>query len=91
MDWKVMATTFGILFLAELGDKTQLAVFTLSAQHKAPGTVFLGAAAALIVVTLLGAYLGGFIAKFIPADLLHLGAGVIFIVLGVSLVWQNFR
>jgi Ca2+/H+ antiporter, TMEM165/GDT1 family len=91
MDWKLMATAFGVLFLAELGDKTQLAVFTLAAQHKAPGTVFLGAAAALVVVTLLGAYFGGSVAKYVPANVLHLGAGLIFIVLGVSLIWQNFR
>jgi putative Ca2+/H+ antiporter (TMEM165/GDT1 family) len=91
MDWKLVATTFGILFLAELGDKTQLAVFTLAAQHKAPGTVFLGASLALIVVTLLGAYLGGFISNYIPPKTLQIGAGALFMVLGASLLWENLR
>ncbi len=91
MDWKLVATTFGILFLAELGDKTQLAVFTLAAQSKSPGTVFLGASLALVVVTLLGAYLGGFISNYVPLKVLHIGAGSLFIVLGVSLLWENLR
>ncbi len=91
MDWKLAATTFGIIFLAELGDKTQLAVFTLAAQAKSPWTVFVGASLALVVVTLLGAYLGGFIANYIPPKFLHIGAGSLFIVLGVSLLWENLR
>ncbi|HEB12814.1 MAG TPA: TMEM165/GDT1 family protein [Actinobacteria bacterium] len=91
MDWKVFATTFGILFLAELGDKTQLAVFSLSAQHKSPVTVFLGASLALIIVTLIGAFLGGFVSAHIPTKYVQLGAGGLFIIIGVSLVWQNIR
>ncbi len=91
MDWKLAATAFGILFLAELGDKTQLAVFSLAAQHKAPGTVFVGASLALVVVTLLGAYLGGFISSIIPARYVHLGAGTLFILLGLGMLWQNLR
>ena len=91
MDWKLAATTFGILFLAELGDKTQLAVFSLAAQHKSPGTVFIGASLALVVVTLLGAYLGGLISAYIPVRFVHIGAGSLFIILGASLLWQNLR
>ncbi len=91
MDWKLAATTFGILFLAELGDKTQLAVFTLAAQHKSPGTVFIGASLALVVVTLLGAYLGGFVANYISPRYLHIGAGTLFMVLGASLLYENLR
>jgi len=91
VDWKLVATTFGILFVAELGDKTQLAVFSLSAEHKSPGTVFLGASLALIVVTLLGAYLGGLVSAYIPPKTVHIGSGVLFIILGTSLLWQNLR
>lgn len=91
MDWKLIATAFGILFLAELGDKTQLAVFTLAAQTKSPGTVFIGASLALVLVTLLGAYLGGFISNYVPPKTLHIGAGTLFILLGVSLLWENLR
>ena len=46
------------LFIAELGDKTQLTVFTLVTQHKEPWPIFLGSSLGLIVVTLLGAFWG---------------------------------
>lgn len=91
MDWKLVTTTFGILFLAELGDKTQLAVFALSAEHKSLGTVFLGASLALIVVTLLGAFFGGLITAYIPPKVIQTGAGALFIIMGASLLWQNLR
>ena len=54
MDLKVLMTTFGMVFLAELGDKTQLATFGLSASAKSRLTVFAGAAAALVVATAIG-------------------------------------
>ena len=47
MDWRVFAATFAALFVAELGDKTQLAVITLTSKHQNPWSVFLGATAAL--------------------------------------------
>lgn len=59
MDWKLVAATFGMVFLAELGDKTQLLVFNLAAQHRAPWAVVLGASLALSLVSLLGAFVGG--------------------------------
>lgn len=91
MDWKLVGTAFAVLFLAELGDKTQLAVFTLSAQSKRPGAVFFGASLALILVTLLGAYFGGFISRVVPEKVLHIGAASLFIVIGVSLLWDTLR
>src|SRR4029453_18349310 len=59
MNWSALATAFGLVFLAEMGDKTQLAVITLTARTEAPVSVFLGASAALVAVTLVGAFLGG--------------------------------
>jgi putative Ca2+/H+ antiporter (TMEM165/GDT1 family) len=47
MDWRVILTTFGVIFLAELGDKTQLAAMTLAAQTRRPWAVFIGASVAL--------------------------------------------
>jgi putative Ca2+/H+ antiporter (TMEM165/GDT1 family) len=82
MDWKLAAVAFGTLFLAELGDKTQLAVFTLAAEKKNPWPVFLGASAALVVVTFLGSFLGGFVTRFIPPDMLQLIAGLLFVAIG---------
>ena len=47
MDWRVMLTTFGVIFLAEMGDKTQLAAMTMAAQKKSPWAVFIAASLAL--------------------------------------------
>lgn len=88
MDWKLAAVAFGTLLLAELGDKTQLAVFTLAAGNSKPWPVFLGASAALIVVTFLGAFLGSTITKYIPADVLKLVTGVLFVAIGVFTVYE---
>jgi putative Ca2+/H+ antiporter (TMEM165/GDT1 family) len=86
LDLKLMLTTFALLFVAELGDKTQLAVFTLVAKHKDPLSVFLGAAAALVLVTGIGALVGQGVAQVVPEDTLKKGAAVLFVVLGV-LIW----
>ncbi len=86
MDWRLVATTFGLLFIAELGDKTQLAVITLAGQHRKPWPVFLGAALALTAVTLVGVLGGQIIARLVPVDILQKVAAASFIVIGI-LVW----
>ena len=75
-DWKLLWSTFALLFVAELGDKTQLAVILTSARSDRPWTVFLGAALALITVTLIGTLAGQVIARFVSPDLLRKAAGV---------------
>ncbi|CAB1129811.1 GDT1 family protein [Candidatus Hydrogenisulfobacillus filiaventi] len=86
MDWQVMLSTFGLIFLAELGDKTQLTTMMLAAQSRAAWSVFLGAATALAVSALLGALLGQVVTRLVPAHYIHLGAGVAFVVLGALLI-----
>jgi putative Ca2+/H+ antiporter (TMEM165/GDT1 family) len=86
MDLKLLLSTFGLIFLAELGDKTQLAVFTLVARHKAPIPIFLGAAIALVLVTALGAVVGQGVAQIVPEDVIHRGAAALFILMGI-LIW----
>jgi len=86
MDLKLILSTFGLLFLAELGDKTQLAVFTLTAKHGNPLPIFLGASAALVLVTAIGAVIGQGVAELVPVDVLKRGAAVLFVVMGV-LIW----
>lgn len=83
---KVMLSTFALLFVAELGDKTQLAVISMTAKHKAPLWVFLGASAALIVVTGLGVLGGELLTRVIPANILHKIAAAGFVLMGV-LMW----
>jgi putative Ca2+/H+ antiporter (TMEM165/GDT1 family) len=86
LNWKVLWTTFGLIFLAELGDKTQLTTMALAAQSKSPAAVFLGAAGALAVSSLLGVLLGGVITRVIPASYIQVASGLMFILLGLLLV-----
>ncbi len=86
MAWSIILTTLATLFVAELGDKTQLAVITLAAKHRDPLSVFIGAAIALVLVTAVGAAGGELITRVIPADLLRRVAAAAFVVMGV-LMW----
>lgn len=86
MDLRLLFSTFGLLFLAELGDKTQLAVFTLVARHKAPIPIFLGAAIALVLVTAIGALVGQGVSQVVPQEVIHRGAAALFILMGI-LIW----
>jgi putative Ca2+/H+ antiporter (TMEM165/GDT1 family) len=87
MNWRLFLIAFGMLFLAEMGDKTQLAVFTLVTQHKQPLPIFLGASAALVVVTLIGALFGNVVAKYVPQAVLQLIAGGLFVAIGIFVLW----
>lgn len=86
MELKLLLSTFGLLFLAELGDKTQLAVFTLVARHKQPIPIFIGAALALVLVTALGAAVGQGLGQIVPDTVLRRGAAALFVLMGV-LIW----
>lgn len=83
MNWKVFMIAFGTLFIAELGDKTQLAVFTLVTTHKDPLSVFLGASIALVLVTLIGAAFGQFVSRYVPTNYLQVAAGMLFVGIGI--------
>lgn len=89
MDLRVFLLAFGTLFLAELGDKTQLAVFSLVTQTKSPLSVFLGAGAALLAVTFIGVAFGEWISRHIPGHYLRLGAGILFVGIGAVVIWQT--
>ncbi|HIJ36656.1 MAG TPA: TMEM165/GDT1 family protein [Deltaproteobacteria bacterium] len=83
MDFKIMFTTFAMIFLAELGDKTQLATFALAAESKTRLAVFIGSATALVLTSLLAVLFGGAITKLIPPNYIKAGAGTLFVVLGL--------
>ena len=82
-------TTFVTVFLAEMGDKTQLTTITLSSTTNKPLAVFIGSSMALILATLLGALAGGSIANLIPAFSLKLLSGTVFLIIGINLIVQN--
>jgi len=87
MDLKLLFTTFATIFLAELGDKTQLATLAFSAEGKSRLAVFIGSAGALVLTSLLGVIFGAAIAKVIPPNTIKIGAGILFVVLGF---WMLF-
>ena len=86
MDYKVFATTFVTLFLAEMGDKTQLAAVNLSASTKQPLSVFLGGTCALAAVTGLGVVFGEGIVRLVPQIYIRRGAARRLVGIGV-LMW----
>ncbi len=83
----VFMTAFSLIALAELGDKTEIAVIALSAQYHAPFMVFLGAVLGLGLVSALGVAIGGKLQMMVPMEKLRLGSGVLFIVFGVLFLY----
>jgi Ca2+/H+ antiporter, TMEM165/GDT1 family len=90
MDLRVMLTTFGIIFLAEMGDKTQLAAMTMAADSKKPWAVFIGASLALAAVSALGVLVGGLVGDYVPLVWVKRVAATAFIVIGVLMLFGKF-
>jgi len=89
MDLKLLATVFASVFVAELGDKTQLATMLFSAEAAdSRATVFLAASAALVVATAIGVLAGGFVAQHVSPATLKVVAGAGFIAIGA---WTLLR
>jgi putative Ca2+/H+ antiporter (TMEM165/GDT1 family) len=88
---KVALSTFALVFLAELGDKTQLAVFTLAAETTTPWGVLIGASAALLLSTVLAVLLAVAVHHMIPeawTKWIRVGAGALFILVGIWTIWK---
>lgn len=83
MDLKVLTSACVTIFLAEIGDKTQLAVMGGAAATQKPVEVFIGAAVGLIVATAVGVLAGQLLGNFIPAKVLRSLGGVMFIGFGL--------
>lgn len=90
MDWRVLLTTFGVIFLAEMGDKTQLAAMTMAAQTKRPWAVFIGSALALTAVSAIGVVVGGVVGDYVPLHWVKRVAAIAFIVIGVLILLGKF-
>lgn len=91
MAWRILFASFGLVFLAELGDKTQLAALAFSAQSQRPWSVFIGTCCALILSSALAVGCGSLLARFINPKYLELGAGVMFVVVGLILLVNMAR
>jgi putative Ca2+/H+ antiporter (TMEM165/GDT1 family) len=80
---KLIVTTFVMIFLAELGDKTQISTFALASDTRSLLSVFIGAAGALVLTTLIAVTLGGVIGRFVPERIIKFVSGAVFIGFGV--------
>ena len=84
MDFKILSTVFASVFIAELGDKTQLATMLFASDKDTSKlTVFVGASLALVLTSALGVISGGFISQYVSERILHYLAGVGFIAIGI--------
>jgi len=89
MDWKIFVTIFAAVFIAELGDKTQLATMLFAADKEVSKyTVFVAASAALIVATALGVLTGSLLSEYINEKYLHYVAGIGFITIGAYTLYS---
>jgi len=87
MDFKLFFSTFLLIFLAELGDKTQLAAMARTATaESSKWTVFTAAAVALVLSTLIAVLIGSALTRFIPEHIIRMAAAVLFILFGVLLL-----
>jgi Ca2+/H+ antiporter, TMEM165/GDT1 family len=82
MDFKLFSSTFLAIFLAEMGDKTQIATLSLAAGAHSRWTVFVGAASGLILTSALAVVGGDVISRYVSATWLRRAAGLTFLVLG---------
>lgn len=89
MDLKIFLTVFLAVFVAELGDKTQLATMLFAADKEvSKWTVFWAASAALVVASAFGVLAGTLLSEFINERYLHYLAGVGFILIGVVTLFR---
>lgn len=88
MSWQAFVSTFVMLFVAEMGDKTQLAVMMQSAKFQKPWAVWAGAAVALVVVSGLGVCVGQLCAAYIKPEIIRYVAGGLFMAMGALMVFK---
>jgi Ca2+/H+ antiporter, TMEM165/GDT1 family len=91
MDWRVLGTTFAAVFLAELGDKTQLAALSFATSTTSRLSVFLGASLALIATTAIAVLFGEALTRFVSPQMLRRAAGALFVAIGAWVLWSSFR
>ncbi|MGB9642416.1 MAG: TMEM165/GDT1 family protein [Candidatus Ratteibacteria bacterium] len=86
MNWQIFWVAFATIFLAEIGDKTQLVCFSLSAKSTSIVPVFLGAMIAFVLSTFVACLLGNYLQKIVPVNVIHSIAAIILIVSGVLIL-----
>ncbi len=87
MNWQIVISTFIAVFFAELGDKTQHSTMMLASSKKAPLSIFLGSAVALVLSSLIGVLVGDTLYKLVPATVIKTVAGGGFLVIGALILF----
>lgn len=91
IDIKLIISTFIMIFLAELGDKTQLSIFTLSTHRNSVLSIFIGSISALLLTTVIAVILGGAIGKLVPQKVMKIIAGAVFISFGIITLYGALK
>lgn len=89
MDWKLFASTFAAIFVAELGDKTQLATLSLSAGGTSRWTVFAASALALVATSAIAVAAGEVVARVVPPIWIRRVAGLVFVAMGAMFLFRR--
>ncbi len=86
MDIRIFFASFALIFIAELGDKTQLTALALASSSRSPWAVFLGTSTALVLGSALAIIFGELLTRFLPVKVLHISSAILFILMGVILL-----
>ena len=89
MDWQLLGLSFITVFLAEIGDKSQLAAIALGGSSQSPRAVFFGSVTALILTSFLGVIIGGGVAQVLPERLLKAIAAIGFTLMALRILWPE--
>jgi putative Ca2+/H+ antiporter (TMEM165/GDT1 family) len=91
IDWQLIGVTFATVFLAEIGDKSQLAAIAIGGSSKYPKAVFFGSVAALLLASAIGVLAGGSITVLFPPRILKGLAAIGFVIMASRLLWSSFQ
>jgi len=89
MEWKIFWSTFALVFMAELGDKTQLATLGISADGGHAPTVFVASSAALVLSSLIAVVLGSAAKTWLPREAVRICSGIFFVAAGVLILLKR--
>ena len=90
MSWKIFFTTFWMIFITEMGDKTQLTNLSMVSKSKMPLVVFGASLLGYALATLVAILFGGFVYKHVPQNYIQIGSGCLFIVIGILILLKIF-